>query len=187
MTTLPQPPPDAPEPPPGKEAIASHRKALAIGLVGLATLLLLAIPALNLMESAPATPLVMAMNNIRQIGIALFEFDAEYGRFPDASTIASVKSDTKTPLDLDDSSSNKIFRQLLAWGVKSEKPFWAKTAGSRKMPDDVFGSNATALKPGECGFAYIAGLASWGDPSPTGEKDLRSEALRGKGRHPFPR
>ena len=68
-----------------------------------------------------------ALNNIRQVGMSLFEFDSEYGRFPDASTIAQVKEQTHTELDLGDGSSNQIFRQLLALVLKSEKPFWGKT------------------------------------------------------------
>lgn len=117
-------------------------------------------------RTAPKRPAnrTEALNNIRQVGLALSEFDAEYGRFPDASTIPRVKADTGITLTLDDSSSNKLFRQLIALGLKSEKPFWAKTAISPKKPDEVFGTDATALAPGECGFAYIAGLKSTDSP-----------------------
>lgn len=101
-----------------------------------------------------------ALNNIRQIGLGLYEFDSEYGQFPDKGTIAAVKADTGTKLTLDDSSSNKLFRQLIAAGLKSEKLYWAKTAISPRKPDDVFGTDSTALRAGECGFAYVAGLKS---------------------------
>ena len=104
-----------------------------------------------------------ALNNIRQVGMSLFEFDSEYGRFPDASTIAQVKEQTRTELELGDGSSNQLFRQLLAVGLKSEKPFWCKTEWSKRKPDDVLIANK-ALQPGEVGFAYIAGLISTGDP-----------------------
>ena len=100
------------------------------------------------------------LNNVRQVGLGLLEFEAEFGRFPDRSTIPLVQAATGTPLTLDDSSSNKLFRQLIAAGLKSEKPFWAKTAISPKKPDEVFGTDGTALRAGECGFAYIAGLRS---------------------------
>lgn len=105
-----------------------------------------------------------ALNNARQISLSLIEFDAEYGRFPDASTISLVKETSGTVLALDDTSSNKLFRQLLAYRLKSEKPFWAKTKESPRKPDDIFDSNLTALAPGECGFAYVAGLSSKDDP-----------------------
>ena len=36
-----------------------------------------------------------AMRNLRDIALSLFEFDAAYGRFPDASTIPAVKSATR--------------------------------------------------------------------------------------------
>lgn len=106
-----------------------------------------------------------AMNNLRQINFSLLEFEHDYHRFPDDSTRAFVKEDTATPLTLGDGSSNQYFRQLIAHGVKSEKPFWAKTATTFKKPDDVSSSDSTALSPGECGFAYIPGLSSTSDPA----------------------
>ncbi len=105
-----------------------------------------------------------ALNNLRQIGLGLLEFDAEYGRFPDRSTIAAVKAQTGTKLTLDDSSSNMLFRQLIVAGLKSEKPFWARTPASRKKPDDIFTTDANTLARGECAFAYVAGLTSSDDP-----------------------
>ena len=98
-----------------------------------------------------------ALNHIRSIGFALYEFDSEYARFPDASTASLVKAVSGTPLTLGHSSSNQLFRQLIATGLKSEKPFYAAIAGSKK-PDDLFHDDAHALAPGECGYAYIAGL-----------------------------
>jgi hypothetical protein len=100
-----------------------------------------------------------AFSNIRSVGMSLFEFDSEYGQFPDASTVAAVKENTKTGLDLGTSSSNQIFRQLIAVGLKSEKPFWCKSEWTKKKPDDVI-TPGKALVPGEVGFAYIAGLKS---------------------------
>ena len=103
-----------------------------------------------------------AMSNVRQVGLNLFAFEEEYGRFPDATTIPAVQSVTGTTLALGTSSSNELFRQLLATVGKSERIYWARTATTRKRPDDVLG--AGALVPGECGFTYIAGLTSAGDP-----------------------
>ena len=39
-----------------------------------------------------------ALNNVRQIGLSLFEFDAEYGSFPDNNTAEDVKEATGTVL-----------------------------------------------------------------------------------------
>jgi hypothetical protein len=105
-----------------------------------------------------------AINNTKQIWLALQEFDSTYGRFPAASTAARVKVDTNTPLTLGAENSNQLFRQLIATGLKSEKPFYAKTKNSRK-PDDLFMDDAHGLSHGECAFAYVAGLSSQSLPS----------------------
>jgi hypothetical protein len=105
---------------------------------------------------------VEAQGNLRLVGMSLFVFEEEYGRFPDATTIPAVQAATGTTLALGTSSSNDLFRQLLATVDKSEKMFWAKTPTTPKKPDNVLG--ADALVRGECAFTYIAGLTSTGDP-----------------------
>jgi hypothetical protein len=106
-----------------------------------------------------------ALNNIRQLGMSLFEFDSEYGQFPDASTIAMVKEDTGTDLDLGDASSNEIFRQLIAVGLKSEQPFYFAISTSKaRKPDNII-TRGRALEPGECTLGYVVGQTSLGDPS----------------------
>ncbi len=104
-----------------------------------------------------------AISNLKQLGFNLFEFDAEYGRFPDTSTIDAVKKASGTRLTLGDQSSNQLFRQFLVIGLPSEQPYYAKIAGSKK-PDDRFDDDAHALEPGECGYGYVAGLSSKADP-----------------------
>ena len=121
-------------------------------------LILLSIPTFY---TPPPAPRTIAISNIRQIGLTLFAFDEAYGRFPDASTIPAVQAATGTTLNLGDSSSNQLFRQLLATVGTSEQIFWAKTPASRKKPNDVLG--ADALAPGECAYSYVAGLTSSGD------------------------
>ncbi|MDB6079545.1 MAG: hypothetical protein JWO82_3292 [Akkermansiaceae bacterium] len=164
---LSQPPPDAPPPPPGPEVMRSHRRMRWIvwGGGGCAVVLILwLLTAPSILKSAPASPRTEVISNIKEIGLALQDFDAEYNQFPDASTAAAVKAASHTPLTLGGGSSNQIFRQLLANGLKSELPFYAKIAGS-KRPDNRFDDDAHALAKGECGFAYIAGLSSSNDPS----------------------
>lgn len=169
-TTLPpQPPPDVPAPPPGEQAGRSRwvmKSIFQLGGVSILLLLLVAADYGIYRKSCHhgASPRAEALNNMRQIGLSLFEFDSEYGQFPDKATASDVKTSTATTLTLGDRSSNQLFRQLLAYGLKSEKPFWAKTSFSGSKPDDVFGTDATALQPGECSFAYIAGLSSSGPP-----------------------
>ena len=87
--------------------------------------------------------------------LALNDFAADYGSFPDRDTAAAVKKNTHTTLDLDGDTANHYFRQLIAAGVvKSEAPFYAKTAYSPGKPDHNM-TGTEALKPGEVGFGYI--------------------------------
>jgi hypothetical protein len=110
-------------------------------------------------------PRTEAIMNAKQIGLALLDFDADYGCYPDATTIAEVKRQTSTSLRLGDASSNEIFRQLIATGSStSEKIFWAQSAISPRKPDDIM-HGAEALKKGEVAFAYVAGLGSASDPA----------------------
>lgn len=136
---------------------------IGVGVVSI--LILLALPHF-LRRGAGGDDQTEAVNNARQIGIALFEFEMEYGSFPNESTAAQVKSNNlASPLTLGGGSSNELFAQLLASGIcQSESIFYAKTK-SVKKPDNRWTTDATALAPGECGFAYIAGLSTAGDPS----------------------
>jgi prepilin-type N-terminal cleavage/methylation domain-containing protein len=95
-----------------------------------------------------------AINNIKQIGLALIEFDSEYGSFPDNDTAEDVKDATGTALTFGGNFSNDYFRQLIATGNKSEKIFWCKTAQTPKKGDDII-SPGKALDAGEVGFGYV--------------------------------
>lgn len=104
------------------------------------------------------------VNNARQIGLALLEFEAEYGRFPDAMTIIAVQKETGTLLPLGTKTSNDYFRQLVGSGIaQSESMFYCRIKDSRK-PDGVM-DPAHALAKGEVGFAYLSGLSVEGNPS----------------------
>ena len=105
------------------------------------------------------------MANAKQIGLALYNFDQDYGKYPDATTAAAVRLKSGSTLSLPDRTSNDLFAQLFAAGIlDSERSFYAKCESSRK-PDNVFHNDATLLEHGECAFAYIAGLSSLDDPS----------------------
>ncbi|MBC7980806.1 MAG: hypothetical protein H7Y36_09615, partial [Armatimonadetes bacterium] len=107
-----------------------------------------------------------AYNNARQIGLALSEFDDEFGSFPNPSTIAKVTtSNPSHSLNLSGASSNAAFRQFFAaYMTQSESMFYAKITGTIK-PDGIF-TPGEALKKTEVGFSYISGLSSTGtDPS----------------------
>jgi len=109
-----------------------------------------------------------AVSNAKQIGLAMFEFETEYGGFPDAATIATVTANTGTTIPMDATSSNGIFRQLFGAGyTQSEAMFFAKAEGIKKPDGNITG--AEALAPGEVGFGYIlrgtTGLSTSGNPA----------------------
>jgi prepilin-type N-terminal cleavage/methylation domain-containing protein len=109
-----------------------------------------------------------AVNNARQIGMALFEFENEYGSFPDDSTATAVKDATDTPL-VSGTKANDRFRQLMRAGIaQSEAMFYAKTAFTKK-PDGIMTTDTDALKAGEVGFGILMdttkGLSAAGNPS----------------------
>ena len=106
-----------------------------------------------------------AVSNARQIGLALFEFESEYGKFPDSSTAAAVRRDSGTTLALPDRTSNDLFAQLIASGIAgSERLFYAKAKSMRRSDGD-FTTDATILEHGECAFAYISGLSTTANPA----------------------
>ncbi|MCW1887147.1 hypothetical protein OKA04_20580 [Luteolibacter flavescens] len=166
-TLPPQPPPDAPPPPPGTEAEKSRRKMKWILRIGGGCLLLSVLAGLanpKIVRSSTKSDQVEASQNIRQVYVALLDFESEFGTFPDGSTISAVQSRTSTPLSLGKGSSNEMFRQLIAYRTTtSESIFWAKTSDTRHKPDNVLGNGA--LKKGECSFTYIAGLSTSSDPT----------------------
>ena len=105
-----------------------------------------------------------AVNNARQIGMALSEFQEQFGQMPDANTIEKVRQKFPTDLNLGAKSSNDFFRQLIASGIaQSETMFYAKIVGTHK-PDGII-TGASALAKGECGFAYFTGTTLETNPS----------------------
>lgn len=146
---------------PSREPGFSRGMKTAAWLVVLGFLAAVIYPTLR--KQQMAADRTKALSNIRQIGLSLFEFESEFGSFPNVETVPAVKAYSKTPLTLGSGSSNQLFRQLIAHGLKSEKPFHAKIPGSRR-PDDLFEDDAHALAPGECGYTYVMGLNSRMDP-----------------------
>ncbi len=147
-------------PPPGEAELHSREKMkwlIQIGVGSMVLLLLLAILVAN-RRGPHRREMTEAVNNARQIGIALFEFETEYGHCPDRSTVAEVKRATGSLLTLGGSSSNDLFAQLLASNIASDERIFYAESKSSKKPDGIWSSDATVLAHGECGFAYICGL-----------------------------
>jgi prepilin-type N-terminal cleavage/methylation domain-containing protein len=109
-----------------------------------------------------------ATSNARQIGLAMFEFETEYGRFPDDSSGAEVEANTEAGYTYGITNSNDYFRQLIGAGyTQSEAMFFAKQPGIRKPDGNIATTNALAA--GEVGFGYIltgtVGLSTSGNPA----------------------
>jgi len=108
-----------------------------------------------------------ATNNARQIGLAMFEFETEYGTFPDDDTSTEVLNEQTYTLG--SGSSNDYFRQIMAADItQSETMFWAKSEISGTKPDGNI-QGASALEAGEVGFGYLMraageGLSTAGNP-----------------------
>jgi type II secretory pathway pseudopilin PulG len=97
-----------------------------------------------------------AVSNARSFGFAMFEFQTEYGKYPDDETAAMVASATGTT-QVTGTSSNARFRQLIRAGISgSETPYYAKSRGTHR-PDGVLNDD-NAIGKGECGFAYFGNI-----------------------------
>lgn len=105
-----------------------------------------------------------AVNNARQIGLALMEFDNEYGSYPNTTTAPLVtKSHPAHGYDLTGTRSNALFRQFFAAQItQSEHMFYANIPGAIR-PDGII-TPGEALKKSEVAFSYISGLSSKDDP-----------------------
>lgn len=159
-----QPPPDveAPEeiPPEGWRGL-THKRMFTGGmlLTGVAMLFLVAlICAPMFLRSSKAAERTEAISNSKQVGLALLEFEQEYGSFPHERTAAEIERATGTGIDLSGSSSNAMFRQLIAYGVMSEDIFFCGHPEFGKKRTDNRIRGPQALEPGEVRFSYVAGL-----------------------------
>ncbi|MBC7980511.1 MAG: prepilin-type N-terminal cleavage/methylation domain-containing protein [Armatimonadetes bacterium] len=110
-----------------------------------------------------------AVNNSRQVGLAMFEFETEYGRFPDSTTVSQITdAGLGTGLTMTGTDANAYFRQLIGAGfTQSETMFYVKTPQTSKPDGNING--AAALAAGEVGFGYIlrnnVGLSTAGNPA----------------------
>ncbi|WP_035615692.1 DUF1559 domain-containing protein [Haloferula sp. BvORR071] len=120
-------------------------------------------PAEGLDKAKLAATRTVAINNLKQIGVALIEFDSEYGAYPNAETAKDVKEATGTEFKLEGKTSNDFFRQLLLAGLKNEKLF--QFGAPAKPADNKFTTESEAFARGECEFAYFPGASASNDPS----------------------
>lgn len=127
-----------------------------------------------ILKQARKADLAAAVNNGKQIGLAMFEFQADYGgAYPGTKTIDKVKlnftdaASKYTGLGVAD--SNGCFLALFAAEItQSEAMFYAKDGLTTGNPNGII-TPADALKAGEVGFGYVLngteGLTAAGNPS----------------------
>lgn len=153
-------------PPPSEAALRSQRWWNWIVVVGLLSVLcVIAIAMAPLfIRQRKCRGATEQVSNARQVGLALMEFEAEYGSFPDDSTRQLVQErNPGNTIPMGTASSNDYFRQLIAAGMStSEVMFYTKTPGTHK-PDNVM-TGSRALEKGECGYAYVFGLSPAANP-----------------------
>jgi len=94
------------------------------------------------------------INNAKQIGIALSEFDSSYDSYPSEDTRIQLEEEGAEPPSGDD--ANAYFAQLIvAQSTDSEAIFYAKGVRGTKKGDDVISNRDNILERGENGFGYV--------------------------------
>ena len=109
-----------------------------------------------------------AVANAKSIGLAMFNFEQDYGTFPstgDGGTSTQVaENNPSSGYTFGSQNSNDYFRQLIAAGhADSERVFYAKAPYTKKPDNNLKGDKALAA--GEVGFAYV--MASETEPVPS--------------------
>lgn len=167
----------------------SNRSDFMIGIIMLITVVCLVLLSLPMvMTSARKSKSAEAISNSKQIGLALYEFESDYGAYPNKETAVDVaESFPDQTYNLSGKSSNALFLQLFTAGiVRSEELFYTNIKDCKK-PDGII-TPGEALQKGEVGFSYICGLTSKDDPATPllltplipGTTKFDPEALEGK-------
>jgi hypothetical protein len=162
-----QPSPGVPAPPPSEHAVRSRKRFHAIvsaGVFSMIILLGLIVVAPLALRSKKSGDFVETLVNSKQLSLLLLEFEKDYGKFPDATTLPEVQARTGTTMLLGTRTSNEYLRQLLAaeagFVPSSKVEGIFHVPGKRiKRPGGNF-HGIRALEKGELGFAYIPGLSS---------------------------
>lgn len=96
--------------------------------------------------------MMRSISNSKQVYLALMDFEADFGYFPDDASAAS-----KPELNhFRGSHSNDYLGQLIADGyISHEDTFYAKDLRYPQKPDDVIAPSSRILEKNECGFSYV--------------------------------
>ncbi len=138
---------------------------LLVVIVIIAALAGLAAP--QVMKMRKRADVAEAINNAKQLGLAMIQFDSEIGGFPDNDTVDTIERIIGEPSSrtLTGSTSNPYFRQLIeSYVADSETPFYMKSPLSPRSPDGAI-DGERALEGGEVGFGYIMQTGNRAIPS----------------------
>lgn len=98
--------------------------------------------------------------NAKQIGLALFEFEQNYGAFPNEKTAAQVKADSGTTAEIKAETANDCFFQLIAGKTtENDKIFSLEKAKDVERP----ANQKPIEKLEKCSYAYVSGLSASGN------------------------
>lgn len=103
----------------------------------------------------------LAISKARQIGLALWEFETEFGDFPNEETVADVKEISETKAEIKAATANDCFFQLIAAKLLQNDSLFAMEEHGAPEPR---GNRKPGEKVDECFFAYIAHGNSSGLP-----------------------
>ncbi len=95
-----------------------------------------------------------AINNARQIGIALGEFESDYGSYPSDDTREQLEDiDIESPAGED---SNAMLGQLISSGkLDNEEIFFLKAVRGSRKGDNITSSPDEILAKGENSWGYV--------------------------------
>ncbi|NWK54503.1 hypothetical protein HW115_02695 [Verrucomicrobiaceae bacterium N1E253] len=107
--------------------------------------------------------LATATHNAKQLHLALFEFDQDYGFFPGDQT---AEMDEKFSECVGDYSNDYLKQLFVNGNVTLEENFYAR-GGSKGQyqPDGDVSTLDRTLQAGECGFAYVKNMNTSHDRS----------------------
>lgn len=108
--------------------------------------------------------LTSATFNARSIGLAMWTFETEYGRFPDDSTAPKIREQHHCSHALAGRYSNDYLRQLLAAGAADSETIFHSLTSYTQKPDNRFDKPRNALAAGEVGFGYVMTTGGSVDP-----------------------
>ncbi len=120
--------------------------AIIVTLAGVATPVLLA--------QRKKADHAKAIQNAKQVGYALFNFESDEQQYPDENSESLFTGDDSDAVLSSAGGSNQLLSQLVAGGyVDQEAPFYCKTKWSREPDNNQ--TEGQLLKGKEVGFSYI--------------------------------